>query len=195
MFIIKRIKNEVNTYGIIEAILIVKSYIFWKIFNYLKLLIIGVKLGKGIIFEGIVRVSGGKRVTIGDNAKIGRGVVLDAGKNGKIEIGCNTYVGMNTIIIANSEVKIGSNCLISPFCYIIDTNHGTALGESICNQSYISLPVIIGDDVWLGTHCVILKGVKLGDGVVIGAGGIANKSISENMVAVGVPARPIKTRK
>lgn len=54
--------------------------------------------------------------------------------------------------------------------------------------------VIIGNDVWIGSHALILGGVKIGDGAVIGAGAVVTKDVPPYAVVGGVPARIIKYR-
>jgi len=56
-------------------------------------------------------------------------------------------------------------------------------------------PVIIGNDVWIGDRVIILPNVKIGDGVIIGAGSVVAKSIPEFAIVVGNPAKVIKYRK
>lgn len=55
-------------------------------------------------------------------------------------------------------------------------------------------PVVIGDDVWIGTRVIILPGVKIGNGVIIAAGAVVTKDIPDYAVAGGVPAKVIKYR-
>nr|WP_268998954.1 DapH/DapD/GlmU-related protein [Leptospira interrogans] len=52
--------------------------------------------------------------------------------------------------------------------------------------------VVIGNNVWLGSQVIVLKGVKIGDNSVIGAGSVVTKSIPENCLAAGNPAKPIR---
>ena len=56
-------------------------------------------------------------------------------------------------------------------------------------------PIHIGMNVWIGAHATILPGVNIGDGAIIGAGAVVNKDIPSNAVAVGVPAKVIKSIK
>jgi len=58
-----------------------------------------------------------------------------------------------------------------------------------------SLPITIGNDVWIGRRVIILPGVVIGDGCVIGAGAVVTKSLPPYSVAVGNPARIVKNRK
>ena len=57
----------------------------------------------------------------------------------------------------------------------------------------ITKPITVGDNVYIGTNTIILPGVTIGNDVIIGAGAIVSKNIPDNSVAVGVPAKVIKT--
>ena len=57
----------------------------------------------------------------------------------------------------------------------------------------ITKPIVLGDNVYIGNNVIILPGVTIGSNVVIGAGAIVSRDIPNNSVAVGVPARVIKT--
>jgi acetyltransferase-like isoleucine patch superfamily enzyme len=194
MSLINKLANVINNHSVIEALSITIEYAFWKIINQIKLLLFSVQFQSGLIFEGKIQISGGKRINIGKNVKFGSGVSISAGSDAHVDIGDNTYIGRNTIIIANKEVNIGKDCRISPFNYIIDTNHGIKADELIREQSYDIEPISIGNDVWIGTHCVILKGVKIGDGAVIGAGAVVTKNVPDKSIVGGVPAKIIKMR-
>jgi galactoside O-acetyltransferase len=54
--------------------------------------------------------------------------------------------------------------------------------------------VTIDDDVWISSHCVIIRGVKIGRGAIIGAGSVVNREVPAYSVAAGVPIRVIKKR-
>jgi acetyltransferase-like isoleucine patch superfamily enzyme len=84
--------------------------------------------------------------------------------------------------------------MIGPHCYITDGDHGTEPGVDVKAQAMRKLPVIIEDGAWLGSHVVVLPGVRIGRGAVIGAGSVVTKSIPANAVAVGVPARVVRLR-
>ena len=135
--------------------------------------------------------------------RIGVGVALDHGtvllvtseSNGpeKIVIGRATYVNRFTIIDASERIEIGERCMIGPFCYITDHDHQVAYGIDPAAGPLVGAPTRIEDRCWLGAHVTILKGVTVGQGSVIGAGSVVTKSVPANSVAVGNPARVIKT--
>lgn len=55
-------------------------------------------------------------------------------------------------------------------------------------------PVTVGNDVWIGRRAIIMPGVKIGNGCIIGAAAVVTKDIPDYSIAVGVPAKPVKSR-
>ena len=70
---------------------------------------------------------------------------------------------------------------------------GTLLFRNLVPDLEITKPITIGDNVYIGNNVIILPGVTIGSNVIIGAGAVVSRSIPDNSVAVGVPARVIKT--
>lgn len=154
----------------------------------------GVTFGKGLVLEGSVGVTCGARVTLGDHVRLGNGVYLGAFQEGRLTIGNNSYLGRGSTILACQRVAIGDDCLLAPYTYITDLNHGFAAGELIRVQTYKSEPVVVGNDVWFGTGVKVMPGVRIGDGVVVGAGAVVTRDLASQAIAVGMPAREIRKR-
>ena len=110
----------------------------------------------------------------------------------EIIIGNNFYMNAGCHILG--EIKIGNDVLIGPKTVIWGKDKGILRGELIRKQPTITRPIIIGNDVWIGAHATILKGVCIGDGAVIGAGSVVTRDIPENAIAVGIPVKVIKFR-
>lgn len=87
-------------------------------------------------------------------------------------------------------VEIGDDTMIAPGVKIISANHNL---ENFEKHDYAE-PVRIGKKCWLGTNCVILPGVQLGNGVIVGAGAVVTKSFPDNCVIGGIPAKIMKMR-
>ena len=131
-------------------------------------------------------------VILGKNVVIFPGVMF-FGK-GPILIGDNTKIGNNTIIYSSKGggVSIGSHTAIAAECYIIDADHGIKKGILVDQQDMVVQKVKIGNNVWLGTHAVVLKGSIINDGAVIGAMSLVNSEIEKESINVGIPAKLIK---
>ncbi len=137
-------------------------------------------------------------IEIGKAAALDQGVVLLCVGPGtgayKIRIGPRTYINRRTMLDASKSLEIGSDCAIGPGCYLTDHDHGFDPSAPPLSQPLLEAPTRIGDCVWLGAHVVVLKGVTIGDRAVIGAGSVVTSDIPANAVAVGVPARVVRTQ-
>lgn len=132
-------------------------------------------------------------VNISKNTVIGKNTRISAGDNGKVYIGENVLIDDCTFIMAHEKITIGKNTKVAAFCFITDFNHKYQdKNLRLVDQGYNTNPVKIGENVWIGTHSIILPGVTIGDRAVIGAGSVVTKDIPANSVAVGNPAKVIR---
>ena len=157
----------------------------------------GGKIGRNVkIYEGVrIVCNHAGAINIGDNARILRNVTISTSESGKISIGNNIHIGESTIIYSDKEITIKDDVIIGPQNIIVDVDHiyqNPVL--PINKQGYNAKRVLIEDDVWITSHCCIIKGAVIGKGSVIGAGSVVNKDIPSNSVACGVPAKIIKKR-
>lgn len=136
-------------------------------------------------------------ISIQKHVSLDDGVVLlcnGSPKTNKISIDQGTYINRYTMLDAHLEISIGRNCMIGPYCYITDANHGRATGALVKEQKMEAMPVVIEDDVWLGAGVIVLPGVRLGRGCVIGAGAVVTGDVPPEAVFAGVPAVRIGSR-
>jgi acetyltransferase-like isoleucine patch superfamily enzyme len=138
-----------------------------------------------------------KNISIGNDVILGRNTTFSC-KGGKIFIGNNTNIGINTAIYSGSTVNIGNNILFAASCYIF--------GDGAHRSDRTDIPIIqqgqepskgitIEDGVWLGAGVKILDGVTIGRDSIIGAGAIVTTSIPPFSIALGIPAKVVKSRK
>ena len=109
-----------------------------------------------------------------------------------IRIGPGCAFSNNISICALQSVIIGGKCLIGDMVLILDADHHELDPSNRWNGSGTISPVVIGNNVWIGSRAIILRGVTIGDNSVIGAGSVVTKSVPANTVVAGNPARPIK---
>ena len=136
-------------------------------------------------------------ITIGHLCSLDYGVILLCSgpvRGDKLVIGARTYVNRYTMFDAHEHLEIGRECMIGPYCYFTDANHGTAAGLPVRQQAMQTAPLIIEDEVWIGAGVTVLAGVHIGQGAVIGAGSVVTSDIPSNVIAVGVPAEILRHR-
>lgn len=105
---------------------------------------------------------------IGKPAQIGRFSIIDYG--GRVTIGQNVKIGYGVFILSVSSI-VGSN-----------------------KTDILRKPIVIGDNVEIGSNAVILPGITIGNNTTIGAGAVVTENIPENSVAVGAPAKVVKKK-
>lgn len=110
-----------------------------------------------------------------------------------IEIGNNTDIGAFVHIWGNGGVTIGNSVMIASHVAITSMTHDY-LQKSMKFSPPISKAISIEDDVWIGSHAVILPGVKIGQGAVIGAGSVVAQDVKPFDIVVGIPAQVKKNR-
>lgn len=116
----------------------------------------------------------------------------DYGTN--IRLGSKVFVNFNCIILDVATVTIGGRVLLGPNVQIYAATH--PMQARIREQGLeAGLPVVIGDDVWIGGGAIICPGVTIGERTVIGAGSVVTRDMPANVVAVGNPCTVKRTLK
>lgn len=144
-----------------------------------------------------------KVISLGENCHI-FGQLTVYRHNGKISIGDHCTLGDMSRIVSGKNIQIGNRVLISHNVNILD-NNSHPLDAALRHKDFIHNfssemqnldlkgdDIIIEDDVWIGFNCIILKGVRIGQGAVIGAGSIVTSDIEPWTVNVGNPLRVVR---
>ena len=160
-----------------------------------------IALGAGVVLDdnSVVDAKGADNagIVLRDRVYVGRNTILYC-KNGDIEIGENVSFSANCIVFSSNKLTMKKDSVVAAFVYLLsggeydlDDAVPFALQKGTCTKG----PLEIGAGCWLGAGAKVLDGASLGDRCVIGAGAVVNKPVSANSIAVGVPARVVKTRK
>ena len=159
------------------------------------------------IYPYMENFRGGEYISIGQNTVLGPSIQLTAWDsyegikyNPVIKIGNNCQIRANSHITSINKIIIGDNLLTGTNVLITDNSHGLT---DIKNLSipptnrllYSKGPVQIGNNVWLGNNVVVLPGVTIGDAVVVGANSVVASDIPSYSVAVGAPAKILKSNR
>lgn len=160
-----------------------------------------IRVGPGAILDDhcVLDAKGAAEVgiSLGSAVIIGRGTSLSC-KGGAIEVGDNTNISGNCMLISESKLVLGKNILVAGMCYLIaGGNHSFERTDiPVVRQPMVQKGgITIGDNCWLGANVTVLDGVTIGRDSIVGAGSVVTESIPEFAIAVGVPARVVKTRK
>lgn len=147
-------------------------------------------IGEGAYVESNVKfLRHPARIALGAHVIVKEGVrICPTNPEAEVSIGDWTTVGYHTFVFASLSITIGRDCLIAPFCYLVDSNHGFRKGTLIREQPLSASPIVIEDDVWLGVGVTVLRGVRIGRGAVIGAGTIVSTDVPPNAIVSGNPA-------
>jgi acetyltransferase-like isoleucine patch superfamily enzyme len=203
-----RIEKKINT--ALKRFSRIGSYFCVKIFiakNRLFFLINkfgshGKVLGSPKIFQPIT-LSGRGFIGFGDNVSLGiiespylfdRKIYLSARTtNSSIVFGKNIYVNNGLSIISNGYgITIKDNVLFGFDVTIIDSDFHLLDPQKRMDPESPGAPIVIGNNVFIGSHCRILKGVTIGDNAVIGLGSVVTADVAANSVFAGNPAKFIK---
>ena len=143
-------------------------------FPYNKVGILAMFKNSELVVNGSFKIYSGSQVTVHENGKL----TLGSGSlNNDSKIGCR------------NSIEIGNNVMIGDDVSIHDFD-GHAIEREGYNESE---PIVIEDNVWIGKRAIILKGVRIGNGSIVAAGALVNKSFPPNSLIGGVPAKLLKS--
>ncbi len=110
-----------------------------------------------------------------------------------IRIGVDSLVGEYSVIRGQGGVTIGDRVYTSPGTQIIAVNHiFNDPQRPFVEQGITAEGIVIEDDVWLGSNCVITDGVRVGKGAVVAAGAVVTKDVPPHTIVAGVPAKVLR---
>ncbi len=156
------------------------------------------RLGRNAWIRRPLLITGQGGIDLGDQVEIWPMARIEAIEcatgQGRIEIGAGTIIHPFVHLGAATRIKIGANCLFASHVYITDHDHDWRDPSLPITKArgLLAAPVEIGNSVWLGERVMVLKGVRIGDGAVIGAGAVVTHDIPAHTVAVGSPARVVQ---
>lgn len=176
------------------------------------------KVGKGVSFGRNITIRHPNKIVIGNNVVIDDNCVLDAKgtenkgieikdgvfigrntilscKDGNITLDKNTNIGFNCELCSANDLNIGKNTLIAAYVYFVAGDHTfNVTDKPVIEQIGRSQGINVGENCWFGVKSTVLDGVNIGNDVIIGASAVVNTDIPSFSIAVGIPAKVIKSR-
>lgn len=128
--------------------------------------------------------------SLGDGAEVRPPLFVDYGSY--ITIGAGTFINYNLTALDVAPITIGRDCQIGPNVQLLTPTHPVE-AQPRRDKLEAAKPITIEDNVWLGGGVIVLPGVTIGANSVIGAGAVVTTDVPANVVAVGNPARVIRS--
>lgn len=162
-----------------------------------------ISVGSNFVVEDFSEIQGLSRqgIIFGDHVTIGRfAMIRPSGYYGReigegLQIGNNSNIGAYCYLGCSGRIQIGNNVLMGPRVSMSSENHNfSRLNIPIREQKVTRQPIVIQDNCWLGSSCVITAGVVIGEGSIIASGAVVTKDVPAYSVVGGVPAKLIKMR-
>ena len=160
------------------------------VFTFVKFCLMKLFLGSSFSFHPIERFSPnvvtefnrGSHVKIGRMVRVHSGCKIKARSGGALTLEEGAKLNYNCILACHESITIGAGTVFGPSVYVYDHDHD--YHHPLREDRYLSAPVIIGKNCWIGANAVILRGSTIGDNCVIGAGCIIKGDIPANTVVV-----------
>ena len=128
--------------------------------------------------------------SLGKDPLVEKNIRIDYGFN--VHAGDNFFANYDCVFLDCAPITFGNNVFIAPQCGFYAVNH--PLEAELRNSGVeTGVPITVGDDVWIGGGVKVMPGVTIGSNVVIGGGSVVVKDIPSNSLAVGNPARVVKS--
>jgi len=159
--------------------------------------------GNNVEFQGMLftgkRVElrarrGHGRLVIGPWCWIGNDNKLRS-HEGQLTLGAKVVLGRDNVVNSYLDVEVGDAAILADWIYVCDFDHRVdRLDIPIKDQGIVTSPTRIGGDVWIGEKASVLRGVDIGHGAVVASHCLVNRDLPPFAIAVGVPARVVRSR-
>jgi maltose O-acetyltransferase len=141
---------------------------------------------RGAAREILAELLGG----LGEDTWVRAPLYVDYGEH--LTIGARTFVNFGLVALDVAPITIGDDCQLGPNVQLLTAWHPTE-PEPRRAKLEAAAPIAIGDNVWLGGGAIVLPGVTIGEDSVIGAGAVVTNDIPAGVVAIGSPARIVRS--
>lgn len=131
-----------------------------------------------------IRLRRGGKISIGDHLSAQNGLLISASESGNIHIGNNVNLNLRCMVVSHQKIVIGDNVIFGPDCKVFDHDHDYKKTGEERRKSFVTGDIVIGNGVWFGANCVVLRGTEIGDNCVFGAGCIIKGYYEPNSVII-----------
>lgn len=202
MIIKVKLKNFLNYYNSLSInslirLLVLKFYstfsfgLFKRLKAYFYFGSSAVNVQRNVAIKGFC-----KNIEVGEDIIFYSNCIVELQRDANLKIGSHVIFSYGSVLSCSKSIEIGKDVQIGEYTSIRDTTHDyTDYGQPMMNNSDISLPIVIGNNVWIGRNCLIMPGTVIEDGVVIGANSLVKGTLKRDTIYGGNPVQEIRQRK
>jgi acetyltransferase-like isoleucine patch superfamily enzyme len=134
------------------------------------------------------------RLEVGAGTLLEPNVWITAPGEGRVRIGRGSFLNLGVMVAAEQLVEIGDHCMLANGCFVSDADHRfDDPDRPVTWQGFQSKgPTRIGDNCWLGANVVVTSGVTIGERCVVGANSVVTSDLEPFSIAAGAPARLLR---
>ena len=131
-----------------------------------------------------IRINKGGTLCIGKHLSAQKGTLISVLPGSKLTIGDNLNLNTDCSIVSRKEIHIGNEVIFGPGCKVYDHDHDYTKTGKERRTSFTTGKINIGNGVWLGANCIVLKDTRIGDNCVFGAGCVIKGEYPANTLIV-----------
>lgn len=147
-----------------------------------------------VIVANCPEIHGTANIYLGNNLFLYRDLYWETQESGEITLGDDVVLSRGVHLVSYAQIQIGKGSMIGEYSSIRDANHVLGQGNATLRDAgHAAKPIHIGEQVWIGRGVTVLAGVTIGSGSVIGANAVVTQDVPAHSLAVGVPARWVKS--
>jgi len=159
------------------------------------------RVGPGLQLEKLPYIVGAGRIILGAGVRLSGKSSIGFGNqtnaNPELVIGDNAFIGHNCAFLIAESIRVGDRCLFAGGARVSDYDghpiDADERGRNLPTPASQIRAVVIANDVWVGAGAHILKGVRIGERAIVGAGAVVTKDVPADTVVAGNPAKVVKT--
>jgi acetyltransferase-like isoleucine patch superfamily enzyme len=137
----------------------------------------------------VLRLAPRSSLRVEGRVQIMRSCTVAVDSDAVLTIGADTFFNDGSSISCSCATTIGSGCAVAAGVRILDTDVHRLIRD---DDAYPYSPVHIGNNCWIGTNALVLKGTELGDGSIVAAGAVVSAKVPPNSLVAGVPGRVVR---
>ncbi len=151
--------------------------------NSVHIRLVALLQGSWVSLGASIYMHPGASIEIGKGVRIGNGCVLSILPSATLELNDGCKINSGVFIYCASHIKIGRGVRVAHYSSILDHDYDIHADGNYFDLPKVSMPIIIGNGVWLGAYSLIFKGVSIGNNSVIGAQTMVRKSVPGGVLA------------